>query len=805
MADQNHNIDINIRENGAEAARRRIDDLNNSANRAENSTRGAASGIDSIRNAAGAMGGPVGNAAGAIEGLASKMAALGSAGIAGAMVVGVGAAYAALVGLSFQTALAADDLGELADKMGITVSRLEELKVVADENSGSVEGYTKVLDKLSKSLSKLDDDNVKTAEAFAKLGLSMEELDGKSKEEQALAIVEAYEALGRSAEATAGAMTILGGGFRDQIPMIKAVGAGLDETSERLDYFGARVNENISETGGKAETALTNFGLAVTGLKNNLSEGFADPWIDFINGTNEAIRSLGIFMKLQGQLAQERFEGKGFFGKIAAVPGIIIDSANGVQPKRRQLTAAQQENSGNEDGSFDNAGNIQKGAEARVTAAKAKIQADKDAAEATKKAAAAADAAAKKAEAHAERVAKLGQDAVRDSERQLLISQKQSNEDIARYDTTQGKLKEITQAEKDRVVELARQRDEQEKQNEKVKERVAEQKKLTDEITASTKEMQKLAAAGAGRLAEVGQNALASVSLEKRSVGLGSVDRDTLRATDGVNSSAARNREELKTALGTRDDGQSLLDYQKALEAIDVQERATTEAIRQAGEERKAIQADWTNGAKNAYASYIDEANNLSAQMESVGKNIFKGMEDALTSFVTTGKLNFKSFAASILADLARIAAQKAIAGIAGALFGGTTAGASNVTPVYAKGGAFSGGTQFFASGGVVNRATGFGMANNKMGVMGEAGPEAIMPLQRGADGKLGVKMNGSSGQGVTNVFSPSITVTGSSGSQKENEELGKTITTLIERKYNEFQAKSFRPGGMNNRASLVV
>ncbi|MEX0338362.1 MAG: phage tail tape measure protein [Arenibacterium sp.] len=53
-----------------------------------------------------------------------------------------------------------------------------------------------------------------------------------------------------------------------------------------------------------------------------------------------------------------------------------------------------------------------------------------------------------------------------------------------------------------------------------------------------------------------------------------------------------------------------------------------------------------------------------------------------------------------------------------------------------------------FASGGVISGPTHFAMRNG-LGLMGEAGPEAIMPLARGADGKLGVR---GSGGGVTNV-----------------------------------------------------
>ena len=52
-------------------------------------------------------------------------------------------------------------------------------------------------------------------------------------------------------------------------------------------------------------------------------------------------------------------------------------------------------------------------------------------------------------------------------------------------------------------------------------------------------------------------------------------------------------------------------------------------------------------------------------------------------------------------------------------------------------------GSHMFADGGVIGSPTYFGMANGGMGVMGEAGPEAILPLVRGANGKLGVQGGG--------------------------------------------------------------
>ena len=75
-------------------------------------------------------------------------------------------------------------------------------------------------------------------------------------------------------------------------------------------------------------------------------------------------------------------------------------------------------------------------------------------------------------------------------------------------------------------------------------------------------------------------------------------------------------------------------------------------------------------------------------------------------------------------------------------LSGMVMSGISSLLP-FADGGSFSQGRVMpFADGGVVNGPTTFPMRGG-MGLMGEAGPEAIMPLARGPDGKLGVRSGG--------------------------------------------------------------
>jgi lambda family phage tail tape measure protein len=123
--------------------------------------------------------------------------------------------------------------------------------------------------------------------------------------------------------------------------------------------------------------------------------------------------------------------------------------------------------------------------------------------------------------------------------------------------------------------------------------------------------------------------------------------------------------------------------------------------------------------------------------------------------------------ARSIIKDLLSIMIQAQMANLAKSLFGSSGGGGGILGSIFgglsgmsnsgdsvlsdwggwsigANGFAMQGGRRLaFAAGGIVNGPTIFPMANG-MGLMGEAGPEAIMPLKRGSDGKLGVASTGS-------------------------------------------------------------
>jgi hypothetical protein len=154
------------------------------------------------------------------------------------------------------------------------------------------------------------------------------------------------------------------------------------------------------------------------------------------------------------------------------------------------------------------------------------------------------------------------------------------------------------------------------------------------------------------------------------------------------------------------------------------------------------------------------------SEMERIGKLLESSMTDAFMSIVDGTKSAedaFKDMARLIIAELFKVLVVQQLVGQVGTA---TTPGSGIAGFVgkaisgvlgNANGNAFMGGNVIpFARGGVVGSPTMFPMAGGRTGLMGEAGPEAIMPLKRGKDGKLGVQAAGGGNVSIVQNFSVS-------------------------------------------------
>ena len=155
---------------------------------------------------------------------------------------------------------------------------------------------------------------------------------------------------------------------------------------------------------------------------------------------------------------------------------------------------------------------------------------------------------------------------------------------------------------------------------------------------------------------------------------------------------------------------------------------------------------------------FAAEGFNITEQLKTAFVGAFHKMEDAIVNFAQTGKLEFGKFVQSVLADILKIAVRASITAPIMKMMG---------LPVTltANGNAFAAnGIVPYRKGGVVDKPTMFQYGGSKLGIAGEAGPEAIMPLKRGKSGKLGVEMHGDRGVGratTVNYTGPTLNFNG--------------------------------------------
>ena len=218
----------------------------------------------------------------------------------------------------------------------------------------------------------------------------------------------------------------------------------------------------------------------------------------------------------------------------------------------------------------------------------------------------------------------------------------------------------------------------------------------------------------------------------------------------------------------------------------------------------------------NPVNQIVGAANAIGDSFAQSFKSVIDGSataQEALASFFQNLSNYFLDMATQIIAEMIKIAILNAVTGL---LPGGSDVGGipflsdapsitgnkigdfGGGTPLFAKGGVFAKNEIVpYAKGGIFNKPTMFAYANGgagNFGLLGEAGPEAIMPLSRGSDGKLGVKAaGGGTVINITNNIAEGKNTSRGNGSDSQGiSQLSKMMVAVIQREQ--------RPGGVLNR-----
>ncbi|MDU2939138.1 MAG: phage tail tape measure protein [Enterobacteriaceae bacterium] len=178
---------------------------------------------------------------------------------------------------------------------------------------------------------------------------------------------------------------------------------------------------------------------------------------------------------------------------------------------------------------------------------------------------------------------------------------------------------------------------------------------------------------------------------------------------------------------------------------------------------------DWFSGLSEGYANWADEATNYSALAADGMRQAMDGAVSSVTDMLNGNVSGWKDWGVSVLKIVQNVLVNMAMANAASSIgslfsFGASSAAGSSGTAIQsaaanftfnAKGDVYDSPSLSAYTNGVYSTPQYFAFAKGA-GVFGEAGPEAIMPLTRAADGSLGVRAMG----GVqTERGAPSITI----------------------------------------------
>ncbi|EIF6939150.1 phage tail tape measure protein [Escherichia coli] len=362
---------------------------------------------------------------------------------------------------------------------------------------------------------------------------------------------------------------------------------------------------------------------------------------------------------------------------------------------------------------------------------------------------------------------------------QLALAGKNTELAKLKYQTSQGELKTLTEIQKQELLRNAA---------------LIDQKKIREQLRAREE-----------ALKNDNADERASNDAELLGYGQGERVRERMRELQQIRDGYRQKDADLQSQYQTGDISEDFYRQALAQNAQYLSERLKDQEAFYA--ESDAQRADWQKGLQEGLSNWVDSASDYASQAAQLATDGISGMVNNITEMLNGNKVEWRSWAASILQEISKVLMNAAIVnGIkmaansmsgAGGFFGsiGNWLGGAVAN---AKGGVYTSANLSAYSNSIVDTPTYFAFAKGA-GLMGEAGPEAIMPLTRAADGSLGVRavgsMNGSAGLVYSPVYHIAIQNDGANG--QIGPEAAGTLVQLIDQRVQAVMLSMRRDGGM--------
>lgn len=303
----------------------------------------------------------------------------------------------------------------------------------------------------------------------------------------------------------------------------------------------------------------------------------------------------------------------------------------------------------------------------------------------------------------------------------------------AKYQVSQGELATLTESQKQTLLQNAA---------------LIDQQKIREQLAAYE-----------ANLADANASARASNQAELTGYGQGSRMRERMQEMLRIREEFQQKNVDLQRQYQAGDISEALYQQELALNKRYLDERLRDQEGFYAASDSQ--RSDWAAGMREGFANWADTASDYASQSADLVNNTMSGLVGNISEALAGNKVDWEDWSKSVLASMQKIILNAMIVnslqssmgggGFLGGLFGGSAGGstpsgsynsAASGLQLNAKGGTYASASLSTYSNSIVRTPTYFAFAKGA-GLMGEAGPEAIMPLTRSADGSLGVRVTG--------------------------------------------------------------
>ncbi|MGZ0596290.1 phage tail tape measure protein [Citrobacter freundii] len=348
---------------------------------------------------------------------------------------------------------------------------------------------------------------------------------------------------------------------------------------------------------------------------------------------------------------------------------------------------------------------------------------------------------AKGGKTEAEKTADTYDKLIKQQKEQIVLAGQNTELAKLKYQVSQGELASLTEAQKQTLLQNAA---------------LIDQQKIREQLAAYE-----------ANLVDSNASARASNQAELTGYGQGSRMRERMQEILRIREEFQQKNVDLQRQYQSGDISEDLYRQELALNKRYLDERLRDQEAYYSASD--AQRSDWTTGMREGFANWTDTASDYASQSADLVNNAMSGLVGNISDALAGNKVDWEDWASSVLQSMQKIilnamlvdslrsASNSGFFSSIGGMFGAGAGAASGSTPsgaynsaasgikLNAKGGAYASESLSAYSNSIVSTPTYFAFAKGA-GLMGEAGPEAIMPLTRSADGSLGVRMVGTPG-----------------------------------------------------------